>query len=220
MECNRGKVVSCPSDQMSYTNRVVVNKADYPLYDKNRNVEITTSRNQKYVFTLEAIDAMARGTMGFNMPMRKWAELSINEVIDVRLYTFNPNTQFVSKITLSVDYMQKTAPNSESYDTDVMAREFSMQFPRQAFTVGQTYLKFYFYYYPNTDIQYVFKFIDKKLLKLVVKDMEVLTLDGMKGKAPKEPQKTRIGQLLPDSQVVFEKSEESSIILTGQAKGK
>jgi hypothetical protein len=33
--------------------------------------------------------------------------------------------------------MQKTAGNSESYDTDEMAKEFVMQFPKQSFTVGQ-----------------------------------------------------------------------------------
>ncbi len=119
-------------------------------------MEITTSTNHKYVFTLEAINEMPKGTMGFNMPMvcsfvfyfhhlfinlfllkRKWAQLSINEVIDVRLYTFNPNTQYVSKITLTVDFMQKTAASSEPFDTDEMAKEFVMQFPKQSFTVGQ-----------------------------------------------------------------------------------
>ncbi|CAG2112972.1 unnamed protein product [Medioppia subpectinata] len=226
-ECNRGKVASCPSDIHSHTNRVIVNPSDYPLYNKNRNIEITTSANRKYVFTLEAADQMPKGTMGFNLPMRKWAQLSINEIVDVRLYTFNPNTQLVSKITLSVDYMQKTAPTSEPFDTDVMAREFLMQFPRQAFTVGQ---------------EYVFKFLDKKLLRLGIKEMEVLVIDGMQdNQKGKEPQKVlnisftqlfvilidrlfayqiKTGQIIPDTHVIFEKAEGSSITLTGQAKGK
>jgi len=35
--------------------------------------------------------------------------------------------------------MQKTAATSasESFDTDEMAKEFLMQFPKQSFTVGQ-----------------------------------------------------------------------------------
>ncbi|XP_054156141.1 vesicle-fusing ATPase 1-like [Oppia nitens] len=210
MECNRGKVVQCPTDALSLTNRVIVNPIDYPLIDKNRNVEITTSTGHKYVFTLEVADQVPRGGMAYNRQMRKWAQLSINDTVDVRLYNFNPNTQFISKITLVVDFMQKVAANSDQYDTDLMSREFLMQFPRQAFTVGQLG---------------VFKFLDKKQLCTTVKEMEVLVIDNMSGKqqqqqSSKEPSKIRIGQLVPNTQVVFEKADDSSIILTGQSKGK
>ncbi len=46
---------------------------------------------------------------------------------------------------------------TEAYDSEKMAMEFLMQFPKQAFTVGQ---------------QLVFSFQDKKLLSLVVKELE------------------------------------------------
>ena len=46
---------------------------------------------------------------------------------------------------------------TEAYDTEKMAMEFLMQFPRQAFTVGQ---------------QLVFSFEEKKILSLVVKELE------------------------------------------------
>lgn len=46
---------------------------------------------------------------------------------------------------------------SEPYDTDKMALEFVMQFPQQAFTVGQ---------------ELVFSFTDKKYLSVIVKDLE------------------------------------------------
>ena len=57
-------------------------------------------------------------------------------MIDVRRFDFNSN-QYVSKITLLVDFMQKTGMTSEPFDTDMMAKEFLMMFPRQAFTVNQ-----------------------------------------------------------------------------------
>ena len=47
--------------------------------------------------------------------------------------------------------------STEAYDTEKMAMEFLMQFPRQAFTVGQ---------------QLVFSFEEKKILSLVVKELE------------------------------------------------
>jgi hypothetical protein len=46
---------------------------------------------------------------------------------------------------------------TEPYDTEKMALDFSEQFPRQAFTVGQ---------------ELVFSFKDKKVLSVVVKDLE------------------------------------------------
>ena len=46
---------------------------------------------------------------------------------------------------------------TEAYDTEKMAIQFLMQFPRQAFTVGQ---------------QLVFSFEEKKILSLVVKELE------------------------------------------------
>jgi hypothetical protein len=45
----------------------------------------------------------------------------------------------------------------EPYDTDQMAKEFLLQFSGQAFTVGQ---------------QLAFSFLDKKLLRLIVKSLE------------------------------------------------
>lgn len=49
----------------------------------------------------------------------------------------------------------------DSYDTDVMAREFLAQFHHMGFTIGQ---------------QMVFSFQEKKLLSLVVKDLESMRL--------------------------------------------
>lgn len=45
----------------------------------------------------------------------------------------------------------------EQYDTDEMAKEFLMSFPNQVFSVGQ---------------QLAFAFKDKKMLLLIVKDLE------------------------------------------------
>ncbi|RWS15681.1 vesicle-fusing ATPase 2-like protein [Dinothrombium tinctorium] len=200
------KVVSCPSDSLSFTNRAVVNGKD--ITDKIRHIEITTTKNQRYVFTIEPYDRMEMGSIGFNMPMRKWAQLSINEIIEVRPYVFDPSRQYVAKIVLEVDFLQKNSVTSEPYDTDEMAKEFTMQFPNQAFTCEQSI---------------GFKFYDKKLLKLTVKEMEVVAIDDLRGKSggkPSQPKTTQIGVVLPNTTVVFEKGETASVNLTGKSKGK
>lgn len=47
--------------------------------------------------------------------------------------------------------------SQEQYDTDEMAKEFLFSFPNQMFTIGQ---------------QLAFQFKDKKMLLLMVKDIE------------------------------------------------
>lgn len=146
--------------------------------------------------------------MGFSLPMRKWAELSISQAVDVRPYTFDPNTQYIAKITLEADFLEKKSITKDPYDTDKMALDFVKQFPKQAFTVGQTL---------------AYGFEDRKLLKLVVKEMEVASLEYLKGDSMTnqgKPKTTRIGLLLPDAAAVFEKAEGSALGLTGHAKGK
>ena len=97
---------------------------------------------------------MPAGQMGFNLPgviyfwqsefifihynwifQRKWAEIAINDTLEVRPFNFN-ETQYISKLTVEVDFMQKANTN-EPYDSDDMAKELVMQFVKQAFTVGQ-----------------------------------------------------------------------------------
>lgn len=91
----------------------------------------------------------------------------------------------------------------EPYDTDLMAKDFLMQFSGLALTVGQPI---------------VFQFQDKKILGLVVKSLEAIDPAAvMSDKA--EPKKTVFGRLLGNSMVQFEKAETSSINLVGKAKG-
>ena len=69
-------------------------------------------------------------------------------------YTFNPEKHYLSSIVLEVDFFNKKNTTQDPFNSDDMAREFSIQFCKQAFTVG---------------MQCVFNFQDKKLLQVVVK---------------------------------------------------
>jgi len=191
-------VASVPADSFVYLNRAVVNAQEYQGV---RHVEIKNASNNTFVFTIEPFEKMPPGQMGFNLPMRKWAMLSTKDNIAVREKSFS-NKEFVGKITLAVDFLQKNKTTQEPYDTDEMAREFLMMYPKQAFTTGQSIC---------------FKFKDKPLLEMLVKEMEQLVVNAGEGQAPV---KLRIGQVYQESQVVFEKGEGSSVGLVGKAKGK
>ncbi|XP_054717129.1 vesicle-fusing ATPase 1-like [Uloborus diversus] len=198
------KAAKCPTEDLSFSNCAIVNENDFPL-DKVRHVEITTATNRKFVFTLKGYKGYPSGQIGFNLPMRKWAELSIGQTLDVRPYTFDPNVQYIAKITLEVDFLERKT-TIEPYDTDKMAADFLSSFAKQAFTVGQTL---------------AYNFRDMKYLKLIVKEMEVASIEQITGNGKSAGKRTTtVGLLLPDSMVMFEKVEGSAVNLVGQAKGK
>ena len=71
-----------------------------------------------------------------NIFQRKWALISTNEILNVKPYKFDLRFNSIAKITLFVDYMQKTN-TSDTLNTDEMAKDFMRQFPKQAFTIKQ-----------------------------------------------------------------------------------
>lgn len=66
--------------------------------------------NQNYVFTVETHNDVPRGCVGFSLPQRKWAALSVDQEIDVRPYQFDASSSsnFLGTIVLEADFLQKT----------------------------------------------------------------------------------------------------------------
>ncbi|XP_015115308.1 vesicle-fusing ATPase 1 [Diachasma alloeum] len=199
------KAVRCPTDELSYTNCAVLNPADFP--DNVKHIEVTTGPNQHFVFTVKSHPEVPHGAVGFSLPQRKWAALSLNQEIDVRPYHFDPTSasEFLCTIVLEADFLLKTKTTLEPYDTELMAKEFLLQFSGQAFTVGQ---------------QLAFQFLDKKVLGLVVKNLEAADISAIKSGQEPKPKKTRMGRCLGDTVIQFEKADNSSLNLIGKAKGK
>ncbi|CAH1990020.1 unnamed protein product [Acanthoscelides obtectus] len=193
------KVAKCPTDELSLSNCAVVNEADFP---NSKHIKIHTGGGQNFVFSIKSHPSIARYTVGFSLPQRKWAVLSLNQEINVEPY--HPE-EYISSIVLEADFMQKKTTSQEQYDTDEMAKEFLYSFPNQMFTVGQ---------------QLAFAFKDKKLLLLVIKDIEVVDISAIKSGGDAKPRKAKIGQLIPNTLVQFEKAENSSLNLVGKSKGK
>ncbi|KFW70184.1 Vesicle-fusing ATPase [Pygoscelis adeliae] len=192
----------CPTDELSLTNCAVVNEKDF---QSGQHVVVKTSPNHKYIFTLRTHSSVVPGSIAFSLPQRKWAGLSIGQEIDVSLYTFDKAKQCIGTMTIEIDFLQKKNIDSNPYDTDKMAAEFIQQFNSQAFSVGQ---------------QLVFSFNDK-LFGLLVKDMEAMDPSILKGESgASKKQKIEVGLVLGNSQVAFEKAENSSLNLIGKSKTK
>uniref|UniRef100_A0A8C9Y8E1 Vesicle-fusing ATPase n=1 Tax=Sander lucioperca TaxID=283035 RepID=A0A8C9Y8E1_SANLU len=193
------QVARCPTDELSLSNCAVIN-------DKEPQTEQhVTVRNlaHKYVFTLKRHPSVNLGTIAFSLPQRKWAGLSIGQEVQVRAYTFDKSKQCIRTMTVEIDFLQKKSVDSNPYDSDLMASEFIQHFNNQSFSVDQ---------------QLVFSCCDK-LFALVIKDIEAMDPSILKGEdaSGKKP-KIDIGLLLGNGQVIFEKSESSSMTLVGKAK--
>ncbi|XP_074031518.1 vesicle-fusing ATPase 1 [Leptinotarsa decemlineata] len=193
------KVAKCPTDELSLTNCAVINDNDFP---SAKHIRVHTGGGQDFVFSVKSHSGVSRYHVGFSLPQRKWAVLSLNQEINVEPY--QPD-EYISSIVIEADYMQKKTTSQEPYDSDEMAKEFLYCFPNQMFTVGQ---------------QLAFAFKDKKVLLLLIKDIEVVNISSMKAGGEMKPRKAKLGQLIPDTVVQFEKAENSSLNLTGKSKGK
>ncbi|XP_049614397.1 vesicle-fusing ATPase isoform X2 [Syngnathus scovelli] len=189
----------CPTDKLSLINCAVINEKE-PQLEQHVTVRNLT---HKYVFTLKTHPSVNLGSIAFSLPQRKWAGLSIGQEVEVSNYTFDKSKQCIDSMTVEIDFLHKKNADSNPYDSDVMANDFLQQFNQQAFTAGQ---------------QFVFKFGDKPF-DVLVKDMEGMDPSILKGDQTslKKP-KISIGLLLPNSQVIFEKAESSSMTLIGKSK--
>ncbi|XP_068119504.1 vesicle-fusing ATPase isoform X2 [Hyperolius riggenbachi] len=192
----------CPTDELSLTNCAVVSEKDF---QSGQQVNVRTSPNHRYIFTVKTHHTVVPGTIAFSLPQRKWAGLSIGQEVEVSVYNFDKTKQCVGTMTIEIDFLQKKNMDSNPYDTDRMAGEFIQQFNNQAFSVGQ---------------QLVFNFNDK-LFGLLVKDIEAMDPSILMGEqASGKRQKIDVGLVVGNSQVVFEKADNSSLNLTGKSKTK
>ncbi|KAK3593526.1 hypothetical protein CHS0354_037052 [Potamilus streckersoni] len=197
------KATKCPTDELSITNFVVMSPKDIDP-EKVQHVEVYTSPHIKFLFSVKTHPVISAQTIGFNLMQRKWASISLNQELDVRSFQLDKRTQCIGTIQLEVDFLQKKTASPEPFDSDKMAQEFLMQFNSQAFTVGQLL---------------AFAFTEKRTLAIRVLSIEVMDLTDIK-KGPGKPKKSQIGLLTPNSTVIFEKAENSTLMLTGKSKGK
>ena len=100
-------------------------------------MDVRTGPGQHFVFTLETDENVSPGTLAFSLPQRKWATLSLNQEIDVTPYQFSPDKHYLSSIVLEVDFFNKKNTSTDPFNSDDMAKEFSMQFCKQVL-LGET----------------------------------------------------------------------------------
>ncbi|XP_075236874.1 vesicle-fusing ATPase 1-like [Lycorma delicatula] len=199
MKVMRMRAGKCPSDELSLSNCVCACRDDFT--DEVKHLEITTGPNLHYVFTVMFDSQVARNTICFNSLQRKWAQISLNQEIEVKPYRFNPtsSTECISQVIFTIDFLQKKHATTNMMNSDNMVQEFLTNCTGIALTVGQMLsLK-----------------ANDKIFLLVVKSLEGLDIGDMKSDA--KPRKIRIGRCVANTSVVLEKAEDSSLNLVGKA---
>jgi len=197
------KPIKCPSDELAATNCAIVNPREF---DSVKHIQIS-SQSSQHVFTIKADKSVPIGEIGFGAVQRKWAMISVDIKIPVKEYRFDLRTNSISLMTVELDFLSKKNATLDPFNTDMMANDLLQQFGNQAFTVGQLF---------NFQLQDQ----NKKVLSAVVKTIEAADLNAsIEGKASAK-RKIQIGQLLPNSAIIFEKAEGSSLNLIGKSKGK
>nr|NP_001259506.1 comatose, isoform B [Drosophila melanogaster]NP_524877.1 comatose, isoform A [Drosophila melanogaster]P46461.1 RecName: Full=Vesicle-fusing ATPase 1; AltName: Full=N-ethylmaleimide-sensitive fusion protein 1; Short=NEM-sensitive fusion protein 1; AltName: Full=Protein comatose; AltName: Full=Vesicular-fusion protein NSF1; AltName: Full=dNsf-1; Short=NSF-1 [Drosophila melanogaster]AOQ11372.1 comt-RA [synthetic construct]AAA83413.1 N-ethylmaleimide-sensitive fusion protein [Drosophila melanoga len=197
------KATKCPTDELSLTNRAIVNVGDFP--EEIKYADISPAPGQHFIFALEKTVEVPSGYVGFSLVQRKWAMVSINQELEVRPYRFDASSDVITCVSFETDFLQKKTVSQEPYDSDQMAKEFIMQFAGMALTVGQSL---------------VFNFKDKKLLGLAVKSLEAIDPKSLGEGKDTAMRNVRFGRILGNTVVQFEKAENSSLNLQGKSKGK
>ncbi|KAL5275179.1 NSF family protein [Megaselia abdita] len=198
------KATRCPTDELSLTNKAIVSPMDFGN-GNIKYVKVSTGPGKRFIFAIYPAQEVPQGCIGFSMIQRKWAALSINQDIAVSPFTFDASSDVICSVTIEVDFLQKKTITQDPYDSDLMAKEFLLQFAGMPLTVGQTL---------------VFQFQDKKLLGLVVKKLEAIDANSMQDGKEGNMKSVMFGRVLGNSVVQYEKAENSSLNLTGKAKGK
>jgi len=198
------RVVKCPSDLLSMTNRVVVSPEDWDTA-ATPHLQISTGPGQKFVMSTVGDASISSGSLGFGLTLRKWATLSLGQELQVAPHSFNLEKACIASLALEVDFFsKKSTSTSDEYNSDLMAAEFAQQFAQLGLTVGQ---------------QLVFGYNSPKILSCLVTAIEGSDLRQVReGKVSQYPLTT--GMLLPNSTITFSKAEGSQVKLTGKRRGK
>lgn len=75
----------------------------------DRYIRVSTGPGQHFVFAIIPTPDVPKNSVGFSLVQRKWASISVNQDIDVKVYRFNPasKTEFLDTVTLEVDFLSK-----------------------------------------------------------------------------------------------------------------
>lgn len=198
------KVVTCPTTELSYTNKAVVSVQD--KFSRFEHIAVRYPRkNEAFVFSITADKRVGPREMAFNLSGRKWASLLVGSEIEAAPYQFEIASQSLHAVTFYTDFASKQNVNvNMEFDTDEMSKQLGNLFRNQALTVGQL-------------IGFPFQVSNRNIvLELKVKGLEAISYS----QSDAATSNVEIGLIVPNTVFIFERADNSEIRLTGKLTGK
>lgn len=69
-----------------------------------RYIQVTVGPAHRYLFSSITHPDMSLGQIGFSVPQRRWANISLLQEVEVRPFSFSASDRVISSISLSVDF--------------------------------------------------------------------------------------------------------------------
>ncbi|KAF9971654.1 transport between ER and Golgi ATPase protein [Actinomortierella ambigua] len=206
MPPRRMRATKTTSEDFALTNYVLGTHSDFPSNTRYILVD------NRYVFSIRYEDHFEPGYLGFSGLQRKWANLALNQEIEVQ--QFDPSMDgpqcFLYTVEVEVSLFAKNAEFRGEFDARHMSQQFIQVFNNQVLSGGQAL---------------VMDFQNTRLL-LFIKGTELVGMDavqnGMRAPDGQElnPTPGYRGVLTQQTQVQFTRATDSNIRLVGAARKK
>ncbi|TFK90880.1 vesicular-fusion protein SEC18 [Polyporus arcularius HHB13444] len=183
-------VQSAPSDQLAFTNCLIVNEADFPS-----GMHVLVKQAYPLTTRHDNTGKITPGTIGASATQRQWIGLSLTgDTVTVEPMPEDP--PYLESVDIEVGFLRRGLEIAEAFSTDEMAENCLRAFNGMVFAVGEILL---------------FEFHGQKL-KATIKGLQVVDLPGQRSSA------THFGILMEKTDVTIMKAGDSSLKLKSSAK--
>lgn len=152
----------------------------------------------KYVFSARVWKDLPPNCIGVGGPQREWTQWAYKQEVRVESFDIFANGNsavYIASIDLEIDFYSRNKANSIVYEQDQLAKEFIRVHRDNIFTTGQMFAM------EKGSVNF----------KVVVRGMQIMDLDGKSRGAGSN----KLGILLPQTEVTFQKSANSLMQLKG-----
>ena len=188
---HRFKIIRCPSDELSRTNKVVLNQNDLKEKFEIEPSSVGYVCVQNKYFGVCHHGKVETGSVGLNGIQRTWLNVSEGTTLDIE--TVSKPKNIIVSMLVEVDFLMRKNATPEAFDTDGMKKQFLDDFNDMPFYSGQSI---------------VFKFEKLPYIKMTMKDLGYLD------------SKNCHGIITQNTAIIFEKVADSIMKLTGKSKNK
>ncbi|CAI9737361.1 vesicle-fusing ATPase 1-like [Octopus vulgaris] len=193
----------CPGSELTFTNCAIFSTADDFITKSIKYVIIKNPRGIDYKISVIHSDQVGRGRVTFNALHRNWANLPLNQKVDVTPIP-EGSLDSIESIIVDIDFFSKKKISNDPMDSECITNEFIQKFTGILFSVG---------------MPFAFEFEMKKtVFSASVKEIKVFDIANQVG-GTAGVRGGITGRLLSTTNIKFLASEHSAIVLVGKNKG-